>query len=431
MFFWCLLLCFVSCALVRLVYEFSIGIDYERGARNLNARYRALNNNTCNDVDHCDSFTAPLFIPVMTFNLRYDGGSPGLDNEFESRLPRLVSFLNSTRPWLLGVQEPFGHQVDQLITALPADEAFTLRAIGFDSAERQHLPASDPSRKLDFNRSILYNSKRLNLLESQVIWLSETPDIPFSKSWGSKYSKSITIARFQVTHSNQALEILAFNTHVDSFVTAARIKQVELIAEIVRDWSERHPAALVVLTGDFNSVPGQLPHRIISERSGLTDLWIQCKANRETCELDDRTGISFHGWYGITKPNSLPARILMAALFTLHGLGFTLPSGMPLTFHQFFSRTLVDFVKQSHSQLRSLWDALPGSIYRLHVDWIFTRAPLTNVSSVSVLPRLMGVGETRDHQFSSDHFPILAVLQVQFGKMKSTDGSDTANEIQN
>jgi hypothetical protein len=110
----------------------------------------------------------------------------------------------------------------------------------------------------------------------------------------------------------------------------------------------------------------------------------------------------------------------MKASFTLHGLGFTLPYGMPLSLAHLIK--IKELFQQSHNQLRSMWDALPSSSSRLDVDWIFTRPPLYDQVNdqeefvYTIHPRLMGVAETRNSNFSSDHIPIIAVLEIKRSK---------------
>lgn len=56
-----------------------------------------------------------------------------------------------------------------------------------------------------------------------------------------------------------------------------------------------------------------------------------------------------------------------------------------------------------------IWHHLPSSLSRLHVDWILVKPA---VQEQALSPEAVVVAEIRDRDYSSDHFPVLAVFKL-------------------
>ena len=68
-----------------------------------------------------DDDSEVLNIPVMSFNVRYDGETANPSNLFSARLPRIRKMFSRTRPWIVGLQEPYTGQLRDINRGLRAD----------------------------------------------------------------------------------------------------------------------------------------------------------------------------------------------------------------------------------------------------------------------------------------------------------------------
>ncbi len=113
-------------------------------------------------------------------------------------------------------------------------------------------PRQDP-RETDGGEysCILFKNSDFKVLESGTFWLSETPDVPGSKSWDSNFARICTWAHFLSLADNAAFYF--FNTHLDHRGDIARRKGLEMILERMAPVQEK--GLPCILTGDFNMRP--------------------------------------------------------------------------------------------------------------------------------------------------------------------------------
>jgi endonuclease/exonuclease/phosphatase family metal-dependent hydrolase len=323
----------------------------------------------------------------MTFNIRLDGLESDLNNHFTLRVLRLGSFFNSTKPWLVGLQEPFSGQLLHLQRETTRDYS----VLGFE----RNLDRSHPIRMNDYQTAIMYDKTRLDLVDHDHFWLSKTPREP-SKDWNSVGTRTVTIGAFHRKDSADAhsVDFVHLNTHLDVWSERARREQARIVHKTAVEWQKKYPNAIVIITGDFNAANGHAPHRILLADEIVHGAWDLCAAD-DACVSQD-FGSSFHGWLG-TIVNRYAARLLQYLLQTMHGSGVELPSHVRMvTWEE--TKNIV-----SQLSLEKLWHGMPTSWSRIHVDWILV--------SANVEVKMVFVAEVRDVDFSSDHFPILALLK--------------------
>jgi hypothetical protein len=111
-------------------------------------------------------------LDVMTFNLRYAGSTP--PNSWAQRRPVMRDLLTTERPDLLGTQE-----------GLPAQLADIRNDLG---AGYEYIGTGRDGWDLGEHMAIFYDKARLLPLRSGNYWLSETPEVPGSRSWGRRTS---------------------------------------------------------------------------------------------------------------------------------------------------------------------------------------------------------------------------------------------------
>src|SRR5690606_10315149 len=102
--------------------------------------------------------------------------------------------------------------------------------------------------------ALFFRTDRFEKIDGGHFWLSETPDVPGSKSWDSSLPRMATWVRLRDRQAaGETRELWFINTHFDHRGETARREA----ALIIRRWIENLPeSAAVILTGDFNAVEG-------------------------------------------------------------------------------------------------------------------------------------------------------------------------------
>lgn len=182
-------------------------------------------------------------IKVMSFNVRYATAEDGV-NHWEKRRALAVERIQAFAPDLLGVQEcQEGAQADFLRENLPD--------YGFVGVPRG--PSGFWIEKIinhaDLEMSaVFYRLATFELLDSGTFWLSRTPNVVGSKSWGTMFPRTVTWLRVRMKQPPFS-EIGFFNAHFDHFSRMARREAAKMIVARM-PWEE----VPCVLTGDFNTL---------------------------------------------------------------------------------------------------------------------------------------------------------------------------------
>ncbi|AGP42216.1 hypothetical protein SCE1572_51570 [Sorangium cellulosum So0157-2] len=171
-------------------------------------------------------------LDLMTFNIRYANRRDGV-NAWPKRREMAYEVIRDANPDVLGLQEALRSQLDDLRGALPYAELGVGRNDGAETGEYA---------------AILYNADRFDVDESGTFWLSDTPEVPGSRSFGNVVVRICTWARLVEKSSGRGFYL--FNTHLDHESQPSRARSVELIADRIAKRSHPDP---VFLTGDFNA----------------------------------------------------------------------------------------------------------------------------------------------------------------------------------
>lgn len=95
---------------------------------------------------------------------------------------------------------------------------------------------------------IFYAHERFELIAAGGFWLSETPHLPGSLSWGSARARHVNWVRLRDRTSGREIRVL--NTHLDHVAQSARERQIQMILEE----AVRYPADFPqVLAADLNA----------------------------------------------------------------------------------------------------------------------------------------------------------------------------------
>jgi endonuclease/exonuclease/phosphatase family metal-dependent hydrolase len=173
---------------------------------------------------------------LATFNIRTPIDKP--PNAWTCRVDRVRALIQLHRFDLMGLQEATEKQIDDLLT-----EGWAYVGVGRDDGKRGGEASC-----------IFYKKARFEVLESGTFWLSETPEVPGSKSWDTACTRICTWAR--ITDRKTGKAFVYFNTHLDHMSAAAREHGMALIMKRIKAIDKGIP---VLLTGDMNAGPDSKP----------------------------------------------------------------------------------------------------------------------------------------------------------------------------
>ncbi|MEN9674571.1 MAG: hypothetical protein RIS76_467 [Verrucomicrobiota bacterium] len=198
---------------------------------------------------------------VVTYNLRF-AASTGA-NAWPTRRPVMKALLDDLKPDVLGTQEGVYAQLKDIAADQPELDWIGL---GRDGGSRGEFMA------------IFYRRDRLEPLEYDHFWLSDTPLVMGSSTWGNTNRRMVSWIRFRDRTTQR--EFYFWNTHLDHALQPAREKAASLILEQIRATAK--PSLPLLLVGDFNAVSGDNPvyHQLV-KTGGLLDTWHAAAVRRQ------------------------------------------------------------------------------------------------------------------------------------------------------
>ncbi|MDT0447599.1 endonuclease/exonuclease/phosphatase family protein [Streptomyces sp. DSM 40473] len=203
----------------------------------------------------------------MSFNLRYASESD--PHPWSQRRPVMRRLLREERPHLLGTQEGLHGQLRDIAEDL--GHAW----IGLGRLGGSH----------DEFAAVFYDAERLVPLEYDHFWLSDTPALIGSATWGNTVVRMATWVHFADLRTGT--EFLALNTHLDHAHQYSRERSAELITRRLR---EPDPALPRLVTGDFN---------VAAHRNPVYDAMLAGGALADSWDTADERGpqyATFHGY---------------------------------------------------------------------------------------------------------------------------------------
>ncbi len=220
-----------------------------------------------------DTASAQTDLRVMSFNVRCAPANDGINN-WANRRELCLKTIRDWKPDLLGTQEAVETQYEALVAGLPE-----MQIVG--------VARDDGKRKGEWS-ALLFRPDRFELIDSGTFWLSETPDVPGSRSWDSSLPRICTWALLRDKQAGR--ELLCANTHLDHVGKIARQESARLIA---RKLPELARGAPVILMGDFNAYEDESSYAALtSPLGGFIDTYRQLNPTRGEDEL------TYHAYTG-------------------------------------------------------------------------------------------------------------------------------------
>lgn len=192
----------------------------------------------------------------MTYNLKV--GSPPPPNAWPQRRPLMAELIQKLAPDVLGTQEGLYGQLQDLAADLPAFQSI---GVGRDGGSRGEFMA------------VFYRKTRLEPVAFDHFWLSDTPQVIGSKTWGPRLARMVTWVQFLDRQTGG--QFVFVNTHLDHEVQAAREKSAQLIRERVAAFKPNLP---VLLVGDFNAAAGtNKAYLLLTDDKFFADTWLTAR----------------------------------------------------------------------------------------------------------------------------------------------------------
>jgi endonuclease/exonuclease/phosphatase family metal-dependent hydrolase len=179
---------------------------------------------------------------MMTFNLRYNNPGDG-PNSWPHRIDRVAEMIRAYDPLVVGTQEGYFDMLQELHPKL--DDYDWIGEGRFGAHENEHC-------------AIFYKKADLHLGQHGQFWLSESPEETASISWNSAFPRVCTWALFE--HKESRKRFIVYNTHLDHESQQARDLGSKVIWEYITAHIMEHSLP-IILMGDFNSRPAELPIR--------------------------------------------------------------------------------------------------------------------------------------------------------------------------
>ena len=174
-------------------------------------------------------------LSVMSFNVRYLAGDTGT-NSWANRKKGIFEMLEEKKPMVMGVQEAYVSQVNDILEAMPQYKAYAISRDGASSSNE--------------TCGVFYLKDSIALMNVGNFWLSESPS-RVSMGWDAACTRICTWALFRIKASGQ--RFYHFNTHLDHVGATARREGLRLIWSKIEEINKE--GLPVFITGDFNTGP--------------------------------------------------------------------------------------------------------------------------------------------------------------------------------
>jgi endonuclease/exonuclease/phosphatase family metal-dependent hydrolase len=205
-------------------------------------------------------------LTLVSCNIRFDNPADG-DNSWSHRRLFLRDTLLKHSPHIIATQEGRIDQLKDLESLL----------VEYELIEEHRSWVGARMYPCIFVRKDLFE-----IGKSEDIWLSETPDVPESRSFDSMFPRLMTYVELQLKNSPTAFIVV--NTHLDHIKQETRIGQAKVLSKQIQNIQSM--SRKLLLLGDFNDSPDS-PVR--TQLPPLQDAWKIFHHQEET---------SHHGFKG-------------------------------------------------------------------------------------------------------------------------------------
>ena len=200
---------------------------------------------------------------LISSNIRFDNPADG-ENSWIHRRDLLANTLLKHRPDLIATQEGRYNQLKDFESVL---------------VNYQVIDQHRSWIKERMYPSFYLRSGAFEVLRSEDLWLSETPEVAGSLSFGSSFPRLMTWVKIQPKATERNLLIV--NTHLDHMNSQTRLEQTKVLVRGIK--SRREEGSQLIIMGDFNEGPsGDVRDILNNAFPELIDSWKLCNSKEET-----------------------------------------------------------------------------------------------------------------------------------------------------
>jgi endonuclease/exonuclease/phosphatase family metal-dependent hydrolase len=179
---------------------------------------------------------------IMTYNIRRQGKETVTARSWKNRLPLIKKLIDLLQPDIIGFQEVFAPQYDDLKAILPTFDAFgdNARTNWWGLAPGEATP-------------IFYDPTKVTALDHETFPVNEIEVgllgwMPWDRKKTGLLSRICTGGKFK--HKKNNNEFYVYNTHLDHKYEEARLLSATVIKEHMEQ--KKHTAFPLILMGDLN-----------------------------------------------------------------------------------------------------------------------------------------------------------------------------------
>lgn len=179
-------------------------------------------------------------LDVITYNVRNDNAGDKGPKNWPERMDTLAAYLLSHKPDIIGLQEVKHNQLLDMVKALPD---YSHVGVGRDDGK-----TAGEYSPIFYNR----NTWKPDSKEQGTFWLSDTPDVVASRSWGNSHNRICSWARLiRITGPGKGTAIYVYNTHWDHRSQPARVQSGALMLKRIK--ARSHQNDPYIFMGDLNA----------------------------------------------------------------------------------------------------------------------------------------------------------------------------------
>ena len=222
---------------------------------------------------------------IMTCNIRITGleeDAPYPERVWENRRNLCVKTIKDRNPDFFCLQEVIYDSYSWFVDKFGKDYYY----FGFIGPEMD--PWTEGYHFIGKN-VIFFKKSRFEWVSSGTYWLSETPTIAGSMSWGTNRARHCNWVRIRDKKTGQELRLV--NTHLDHKSDPARREQIKMVVEECGQYPSWMPQ---ILCGDFNAGIESAPIQFIRTKEDWKEMY-------EDIHGQGEAGRTYHGFLGEEK----------------------------------------------------------------------------------------------------------------------------------
>ena len=199
-----------------------------------------------------------------SYNVRYANHKDSVEgNGWGQRFPHIAAQIRFHELDIVGTQEAYRHQLDDLKGSLPG---YDFIGVG-----------RNDGKEMGEHSAIFYRTDRFEVVDEGNFWLAEQTDRPV-KGWDAVLPRICTWGKFR--DKGNGMVFLFFNLHMDHVGKVARSKSAQLVLQRIEQ--EMGDSIPVVLTGDFNVDQHNMTYTLLHKSGLVRDAYEAAEARYAT-----------------------------------------------------------------------------------------------------------------------------------------------------